>query len=855
MKSLTNEKFVWLLSLIFILTLASLWQGLDRNVKASSLSVNSSPPALPASDRTESIISEPLPSDDSELIYVPAGDFVMGSPFMSPNAEADEYPSHTVYLDGFWIHKNEVKNEKYAQCVLEGPCTAPIIAAENFSTHPYNDHFKSNYPVTNVTWEQAATYCEWINGRLPTEAEWEKTARGTQQSIYPWGGFEPHCGFADIAGCEEGPTAIGARPHGQSPYEALDMAGNVREWVHDWYGPDYYHISTYHNPPGPREGENRLARGGGWQDIAADVRTANRFELNPNTAKPDLGFRCVVLNETAPMCQLSYQPLCAPASQGSPSFQSGLPGRNCVPDAGLDPEKIAVQFSCVDASVQQMNVNLRSELTGTEEIKLNNLKYSCETNQAYPDRLFCEGPSANQGKINTVTICRGGCEPNPCPANFYYDEKQETCLPPSGSNGIDCGQGSFFDAGTNTCQPFDPKGGEGGYGICAPGFSMDSNGERCFPDIGNETNQDCPEGTFFDASSERCVAIGADCTLGFYFDPYTAQCQPTTFSNLSCQTGSYFNPLLNCCVPYGNEIGCPNDYTFDTRVKYCVPQPTDGQCPKGYAYVDLEGTCRSTGEGTIFCPPNNYYDAGLAGCQPQISEFGEHGRECPEGSMVDQLTGACTPVHTNLGQEDCPVGYSLDKNSERCMAERNDCPMGTYFDATLEQCLPTTGLLSGCPTGSYYNDWFACCAPSFDFGRLGCPQGLYFDNRLGYCAPPPSENGYCGENFHLDPTTQRCLANSRPSDVIPCPGGLAFDIDLGYCSPSPDENGECGEAFLYHAETGKCMSDDVANLGCPSGYSFDHSLGQCAPGTLGSGSGLSCVSVNVVAPKCTSSSP
>jgi formylglycine-generating enzyme len=861
MKSEKNFILFMLLGTLLILAASCQSQGSGLNVKSRNVRVDITPTVTPPAvaeyifpERADPMLSGPLPSDSGELIYVPAGDFVMGSPLMSPNAEKDEYPGHTVYLDGFWIHKNEVSNEMYSKCVLEGPCAAPDIDNEQFG-HPYNDIWMTDHPVTDVNWIQATTYCEWINGRLPTEAEWEKTARGTQPLLYPWGGFEPNCGFADLDGCEEGTSEIGTRLHGQSPFEALDMAGNVREWVYDLYSPDYYSISSYHNPPGPREGENRVARGGGWQDLPADVRTANRFELHHNTTEADLGFRCVVLNESAPMCQLSYQPLCAPGTPGSPGFQPGRPGKNCVPGGGLDPDQIAVQFGCVGPSVQQMNINLRSELTGTEEIRLNGLDYDCETNDEYPDRLFCKGPSAVQGQANDVTVCRGGCTPNPCPANYTFDAQQETCLPPAGGNGIDCVAGSFYNTGTKTCQSLDPNGGDRGYGNCAPGFSNKSDTEPCYPDPENGNNNGCPEGTFFDTSSERCVSDGNNCSSGFYFDPYTEQCQPTTFSNLSCPAGSYFNPVVNCCVPYGSEMSCAEGFTFDTRVMYCIPEHKDGQCPKGYAYDALDETCRSTGEGNTQCPPNYFYDKGLESCQPMISEYSDPGRDCPEGSFVDQYTGSCTPVHTNAGQDDCADSYYLDKNNERCISTRNGCPIGTYFEPSSERCVPTTGLTSGCPSGTYFSDWFACCAPSNDFGRQGCPQGFFFDTGLGYCTRSPDKHGYCGEDFHLDTFSKRCITNRVHDDATPCPGGLVFDIDLGYCSPTPDENSECSEGFFYDSETERCVIHEESNLGCPSGYSFDTELQQCFPGTLGLDSSLSCVTVIAQAPKCSSSTP
>jgi formylglycine-generating enzyme required for sulfatase activity len=855
--------FAFMFISIMFLAASCQAQGSGLKVDARNLRADPTPTVTPPPvanfripDPAGPIPSGPLPSDGGELIFIPAGDFVMGSPFLSPNAEEDEYPRHTVHLDGFWIHKNEVTNEMYSDCVLEGPCTGPDIEEGLFETHPYNDPLMTKHPVTDVEWIQAATYCEWINGRLPTEAEWEKTARGAQPLVYPWGGFEPTCELADSEGCEEGTSEIGTHVPGQSPLEALDMAGNVREWVYDLYSPDYYRMSYYHNPPGPRDGENRVARGGGWQDGSADIRTANRFELDPESTEGDLGFRCVVLSESAPMCQNSYKPLCAPGSPGSPGFEPGRPGGSCTPGGGLDPEQISVEFGCIGPSVQQINLNLRSELTSTEDVQLNGQDYDCESNDDYPGRLFCSGPSANQGQDNAVTVCREGCAPNPCPQSYTYDTGMETCIPPSGGNGNECGENAFFDTGTETCQPLEPSGNDGGgYGDCAEGFIYDTGMEQCYPDPGDGNNNGCPEGTIFDTSSERCVSDGNDCFSGFYFDPYTEQCQPSTFTNDSCPLGSYYNPVVKCCVPYGNEQGCSDGFAFDTRVGYCVPGNEGGECPKGYYFDTMDEACRSSGDGDTQCPPDHFFDTGLESCQPLRSEYGDPGRDCPDGSYVDQYTGICTPGHTSTGQDDCGDGYYLDTNSERCLSTQNGCPIGTYFDTYREQCIPTTGLTSGCPSGSYYNDWFACCAPSNDFGRQGCQEGFFYDTGLGYCAPPPNQNGDCGEGFYLDTLTERCMSTGDNGDSTPCPSGQVFDTGLGYCSPPPNENGDCGDGFTFDTSMERCVSDGGSNEGCPRGSYFDTGMEQCVPGTSGGDDGSSCVTLVFEVPYCATPTP
>ena len=165
-------------------------------------------------------------------VFVPAGEFLMGSAEGDTDAGASEKPQHTVYLDAFWIDRVEVTNAMYARCVEAGACKTPT-AYGNPSTN-YLKAGLENYPVVFVSWSDAQAYCQWAGGRLPTEAEWEKAARGTDGRIYPWGNEPPNaqrCNFAQEHGGPDAPanpeTPVGAYPAGASPYGALDMAGNV----------------------------------------------------------------------------------------------------------------------------------------------------------------------------------------------------------------------------------------------------------------------------------------------------------------------------------------------------------------------------------------------------------------------------------------------------------------------------------------------------------------------------------------------------------------------------------------------------------------------------------------------------
>ena len=282
-----NSKMIYMLLGAFALAMAVIFglpllqNSVDGTLAPTinATPINATPIFSPTFEAIETWVR---PDDGMVMSQIPEGEFEMGAD------GNNEDPIHTIFLDSYWIDQTEVTNAMYAFCVEDGECVAP--AEEDFANWRFEDH-----PVSGVRWDEARAYCKWVGARLPTEAEWEKAARGTDGRTFPWG-EGVNCNLANYQGCIEdaGTTVVGSYESGRSPYGLYDMAGSVWEWTADWYSESYYDERPVPNPPGPETGTLRVARGGGsW---GADyIRTSARVGDDPSVLDGRaIGFRCAL---------------------------------------------------------------------------------------------------------------------------------------------------------------------------------------------------------------------------------------------------------------------------------------------------------------------------------------------------------------------------------------------------------------------------------------------------------------------------------------------------------------------------------------------------------------------------------
>ncbi len=400
-------------------------------------------------------------ADGSLLVYVPPGEFPMGVEGGVDN------PLHTVFLDGFWIYKTKVTNRMYALCVGVGICTLPLDkgAAKNLEVAAMRDK-----PVVGINWDQAMAYCDWVEGRLPSEAEWEKVARG-QGNLYPWGDAAPACDLLNFHNCVGETTKVNAYPASESFYKAWDMAGNTYEMVADWFKPKYYDDSPGENPIGPEVGTVRSVRGSSFESAADQVPLYKRFFEKPDAYRLNLGFRCVIdaPQMFPPYCQVSRIVL---------SRLPGGQGEGCVPPSAESGQ------AYVEGDNGFQNIGVVGAIASVNSNDLN-----CSV---VNDMVVCYG---DPGTTGLVTIC-GPCETGGPPPEMSClpGYEQATTAPdycdysdgqPGGQpvgdallfpeSPLGCQQiGAYFDTGANGC-----VGRAAANANCLPGFAFASNRQCC----------------------------------------------------------------------------------------------------------------------------------------------------------------------------------------------------------------------------------------------------------------------------------------------------------------------------------------------------------------------------------------
>jgi formylglycine-generating enzyme required for sulfatase activity len=276
--------------LLMIISLAfEAWRSGESSRRAKSIEGEKSVVTAEVRDFSSlKIFSGP---DETQMVLVPEGTFLMGS--QPVEGDSDEIPQRTIYLSSYSIDLYEVTQAKYAnflKATRRPPPVIPIFADDlSLITKP-------ELPVVGVSWEDAKAYCGWLGKRLPTEAEWEKAARGERGFRWPWGNIFGE-GFANTAGQEDGykfAAPPGKFGQGRSAYGLYDAAGNVAEWVSDWYDPGYYQAGPFRDPKGPDTGKHRVYRGGSWDDASSGVRTAKRYAAAPHQTSAVIGFRCAM---------------------------------------------------------------------------------------------------------------------------------------------------------------------------------------------------------------------------------------------------------------------------------------------------------------------------------------------------------------------------------------------------------------------------------------------------------------------------------------------------------------------------------------------------------------------------------
>ena len=504
---------------------------------------DSSPPNAPSAEMPTAEETQALPTvemsgpelgstmlwiDNSLLTFIPSGEFIMGTTYEDTSTHPDS-PEHIINQSGFWIYRGEVTNAMYEHCVLADACTPP--KADVYSKE--RDH-----PIVNVDWYQAQAYCSWVDGHLPTESQWEKTARGTEGNMFPWGASEPICELLNFNNCvgEVLPsgtfwsmtTPIRHYLAGASYYDALDMAGNVSEWVQDWWQVNYYAESPNIDPPGPTEGEFKVVRGSNFGSPGELVPSTLRTSSQPDEYRPDLGFRCVV--ESPPY----YAPACVytPPQEECPAPTLDVTDTYCIRKSG------SVEFTVSEGAT----------VTSSGD--------SCV--ETSPDHYICRGASGGYVNVEVCSDCKpAGSESDPCPS-------------------VDCEMGPYtLDPETCTCM------------MHIEGLNnIENEDDAPPPDI---VYTPCPPGRYYDWNTESCMPFAAF-DLGLWFNPDDyffnpgIPIIPDEFSE--CPPAWAYNEDEDCCDPKGNLNTDPAERCESYTLQLGICENNQSSCVNPSQYTD-----------------------------------------------------------------------------------------------------------------------------------------------------------------------------------------------------------------------------------------------------------------------------
>jgi formylglycine-generating enzyme required for sulfatase activity len=460
--------------------------------------------------------------DGSVIVAVPGGPFLMG------NNNIAQTPEREVTLGDFWIYSSEVTNSQYALCVNAGECSPP-----NLEKNPlYGDYRSANIPVVGVNHQQSVDYCSFVHGRLPTEAEWEKSARGPDGNLFPWGDQAPSCTLLNYNFCKGKSLDIQSYPDGVSFYGLFDMSGNVREWVADWYDLNYYEDAPLEDPLGPELGDKRSIRSSSFEDSGNAAFSSNRFALKPNESLPDLGFRCVVDDPTfyAPFCQqLAF------IGSGPNGIES-----DCVPDVYCNDVGIGIsELECTVGDPDAVTI----------------VNFSVDAAPYDAITMEAAGCTAGPGAMQ-YTCLQSEAGPNAKATGACYD--QATCEP---------GCGAHYTLVGDTCQ----WDGSGTIGTeCLPGTTYDPVNQCCSATPGSGVDYTvCPDGS--SSIGGVCVADPAK-VVDTALEPITFDsCSPPPDDGCDPDTDPACNPVV-CNIPPPTS-GCPR-----TRSGPGVWNPVTCQC-------------------------------------------------------------------------------------------------------------------------------------------------------------------------------------------------------------------------------------------------------------------------------------